>query len=151
MNFKKKSPQPKPGSKIFLSYLRDFKLKRRRDDRHLKALCQCSSRAGLIQQPISESIHKVWTNQKADFLTLALTKSDSLASFQNFSDKMIPDILIMRHAALKFRDSCCSAWPKLNTISTIHLLVRSVISKIEVYKSLNQNSENIHYPSQATV
>ena len=58
--------------------------KRRWHDRHLQTLCQWSSRAGYNYQPISESIHKVWTNQKADFLKLALTKSDSLASFANF-------------------------------------------------------------------
>ena len=38
----------------------------------------------------------------------------------------------------------------LNTISTLLFLVISVISKIEVYKSLNQNSEIIHYSSQIT-
>ena len=47
----------------------------------LKTLCQCSFRAGLNCQPISVSIHKVWTNQKLEVLALALSKSVRIASF----------------------------------------------------------------------
>ena len=55
-------------------------LKRRHRELHYKTLCQCSSRAGYNYQPISVSIHKVWTNQKPGILALALSKSDRGAS-----------------------------------------------------------------------
>ena len=58
-------------------------LKRRRRDQPLKTLCQCSSWAGFNYQPISVSIHKVWTNHKAEILALALSKSDRGASILN--------------------------------------------------------------------
>ena len=66
----------------FGPYLIDLLLKRSRGVRYLKTLCQGSSRAGYNYQPISVSIHKVWTNKKPENLALSLAKSDSLASFE---------------------------------------------------------------------
>ena len=109
--------------------------KRRRCDQHLKTLCQCSSWAGFNYQPISVSIHKVWTNQKLEIPALALSKSDRIASFIKIKPRgnmcivkciFLDQIILMVHIPFKpiivisLRPKSrlikyCSAWSKLQS------------------------------------